>query len=90
MDISNFYLMNPLSRPEYIRVSIKEIHDEIIREYDLKSIVTEDGIIYIEDNRGIYGLPHTRLLANEILENRLNKRSSQQRKLVPRIWKNAW
>ena len=40
MDISNFYLMNPLSIPEYIRVSIKDIPDEIICEYDLKSIVT--------------------------------------------------
>ena len=40
MDISNFYLMNPLSSPEFIRVSIKDIPDEIICEYDLKSIVT--------------------------------------------------
>ena len=27
MDIANFYLMTPLSRPEYIRVSIKDIPD---------------------------------------------------------------
>jgi hypothetical protein len=50
MYIANFYLMTPLSRPEYIHVSIKDIPDEIIREYDLKSIVTEDGMIYIEAN----------------------------------------
>ena len=36
MYIANFYLMTPLSRPEYIHVSIKDIPDEIIREYDLK------------------------------------------------------
>ena len=30
MDISNFYLMTPLSRPEYIRVKLSDIPDEII------------------------------------------------------------
>ena len=31
MDIANFYLMTPLSRPEYIRVSIRDIPEEIIQ-----------------------------------------------------------
>ena len=30
MDIFNFYLMTPLKRPEYIRISIKDIPEEII------------------------------------------------------------
>ena len=50
MDIANFYLMTPLSRPEYIRVSICDIPEEIIQEYNLSSIVTADGMIYIEAN----------------------------------------
>jgi hypothetical protein len=89
-DIGNFYLMTPLSRPEYICVSIKDIPDEIIREYDLKSIVTEDGMIYIEANQGMYGLPQAGLLANEILGKRLNKRGYYQSKLVPDMWKHKW
>ena len=88
MDITNFYLMTPLSRPEYIRVSIKDIPDEIIREYELNLIVTEDGMIYIEDNRGMYGLPQAGLLANELLEKRLNKRGYCQSKLDPGLWKH--
>ena len=32
MDISNFYLMTPLKRPEYICISIKDIPKEIITE----------------------------------------------------------
>ena len=36
MDISNFYLMTPLKRPEYIRVSFKDIPDNIIKEYNLR------------------------------------------------------
>jgi hypothetical protein len=50
MDISNFYLMTPLSRPEYIRVKLSDIPDEIIKEYNLKSKATKDGSIYIVAN----------------------------------------
>ena len=82
--------MTLLSRPEYIRVSIKDIPEEIIQEYNLKSIVTDDGMIYIEANRGMYGLPQAGLLANELLEKRLNKRGYHQSKLVPGIWKHEW
>ena len=35
MDISNFYLMTPLERPEYMRNSLRDIPDEIIKEYKL-------------------------------------------------------
>ena len=36
----------------------------------------------------MYGLPQSRLLANELLEKRLNERGHQQRKLVPGLWKH--
>ena len=90
MDFANFYLMTPLSRLEYIRVSIRDIPEEIIQEYNLNSIVTDDGMIYIEAHRGMYGLPQAGLLANELLEKRLNKRGYQQSKLVPGLWKHEW
>ena len=32
VDISNFYLVNPLKRPEYISIHIRDIPDEIIVE----------------------------------------------------------
>ena len=57
MDISNFYLMTPLSRPEYIRIKLSDIPEEIIKEYNLKDKATKDGSIYIEANKGMYGLP---------------------------------
>ena len=33
MDISKFYLMTPLKRPEYIFISIKDIPYDIINKY---------------------------------------------------------
>ena len=83
MDISNFYLMTPLSRPEYIRVKLSDIPDEIINEYKLKDKATKDGSVYIVANRGMYGLPQSGLLANQLLEKRLNKHGYYQSKLIP-------
>ena len=71
MDISNFYLMTPLNRPEYIIISIRDAPDEIVREYNLKEKIAADGSVYIAANCGMYGLPHAGILANELLEIRL-------------------
>ncbi len=90
MDISNFYLMTPLKRPEYIKMRLSDIPEEIIKEYGLREKATSDGSVFIEVNRGMYGLPQAGLLANELLEKRLNKRGYHQSKLVPGLWKHKW
>ena len=90
MDISNFYLMMPLTRPEFISIKLSNPPEKIIDEYNLKEKVTEDGSIYIMAIRGIYGLPHAGLLAYELLEKRLNKHGYRQSKLVPGLWKHDW
>ena len=76
MDISTVYLMTPLDRPEYIRIKLSNVPDEIIMEYKLLEKATKDGSIYIEANQGMYGLPHTGFLANELL-----KKTTQQARL---------
>ena len=73
MDISDFYLNTPMKRPEFIRLNIKDIPKEIIKEYNLTSIIDPDGSVYIMTVKGMYGLPQSGLIANELLEKRLNK-----------------
>ena len=90
IDISNFYLMTPLPRPEYIRMKLSDIPQEIIDEYKLQSIAAPDGTLYIVATKGMYGLPQAGLLANELLEKRLNKNGYHQSKLVPGLWKHKW
>ncbi|EJK53349.1 hypothetical protein THAOC_27234, partial [Thalassiosira oceanica] len=53
MDIKNFYLMTPLNRPEYLKLKLSQIPDEIIEEYQLRDKATPDGSIYVEINKGI-------------------------------------
>ena len=45
-----------------------DISKEIIDEYVLNKKATADGSIYIEANKGMYGLPQAGLLANDMLE----------------------
>ena len=46
--------------------------------------------MHIQDNRGMYGLPKAGLLANELLEKRLNKRGYLHSKLIPGFWSHDW
>jgi len=47
-------------------------------------------MVYIQANQGMYGLPQSGLLANELLEKRLNKRGYHQSKLIPGLWSHKW
>jgi hypothetical protein len=73
MDISNFYLMTPLHHPEFIHVKLSDIPNEVIEEYKLREKATKNGSVYIKDKQGMYCLPQSGLLANELLEKRLKK-----------------
>ena len=88
MDISNFYLNTPLPLPEFIRINLKDIPEEVIIEFNLRKKATTNGSIYIRAKQGMYGLPQAGLLANELLEKRLNKHCYHQSKLVPGLWKH--
>ena len=90
INISNFYLIAPLKRPEYIRIQIRDIPNEIIKEYKLKDKTDAKGAVYFDANCSMYGLPQSGLIANALLEKGLRKRSYQQRKLLPGLWKHEW
>ncbi|KAL7476123.1 hypothetical protein ACHAW6_002002, partial [Cyclotella cf. meneghiniana] len=90
MDISNFYLNTPLKCPEYIRMKITDIPEETIKEYKLRDLMEPDECVYIMIVLGMYRLPHAGLIANKLLEKRLNKHGYHQNKLVPGLWKHKW
>jgi hypothetical protein len=62
LDIKNFYLNTPMERFEYVRIKIDDIPEEIIVEYKLKDKVS-DGYVYVEVQKGMYGLPQAGILA---------------------------
>ena len=83
IDIKNFYLATPMKRYEYIKIKLNTLPDEIIREYKLANIATPDGAVYVEVRKGMYELPKAGILANELLEKRLNKHGYFQSPQIP-------
>ena len=55
-DLKNFYLQKPMDRPEYMRIKLSDIPQELIEEYNLTQLV-QNGWIYFEIIRGCSGLP---------------------------------
>ena len=72
-DISNFYLMTPLKWPEYAKIKLSDIPEEVIQEYNLREKATPDGWVYIMVIRGMYGLPQAGSLGHDLLEECLNQ-----------------
>ena len=89
-DISNFYLMTPLKRFEYIRLKLSDIPEEIIEEYQLRDKADKDDNVYVEVRRGMYGLPQSGLLSQELLEKRLEEHGYYQSKIIHGFWKHKW
>ena len=90
MDIANFYLMTPLKRKEYLRMKMSDIPDAIVQQYKLNEKATADGYVYIAIKRGMYGLPQAGILAQELLEKRLNAHGYKQSQFTPGLWTHKW
>ena len=48
--------------------------------------MTPDGYVYVEIQKGMYGLPQAGILAQELLEKRLNAHGYSQSRAVPGLW----
>ena len=66
-NIKHFYLNNILPDPDFMRIPLKIVPQEIIHTYDLKSMVNDQGWIYMRIEKGMYGLKHARIIANQDL-----------------------
>jgi hypothetical protein len=86
LDVKNFYLNTPMVRYEYVRIKIDDILNKIIAEYNLCNKVSNDGHIYLEIQKEMYGLPQAGILAQELLEKQLNEHGYSQNKAVPGLW----
>ena len=70
IDIKNIYLATPLDRYEYMKMPVDLIPDNIMNLYNLHNKV-KNGFVYMQIQRGLYGLLQSGILANKILRKRL-------------------
>jgi hypothetical protein len=85
MDIKNYYLGTPLPIYEFLRLPLAIIPDEVIGQYNLKSI-TVDGWVYLEIRKGMYGLKQAGLLATQLLQERLEPYGYYPARHNPGLW----
>jgi hypothetical protein len=85
IDIKKKYLNTPLRRFEYMVINLSSLPQEIINKYDLLNL-TQDGKVYIEIQRGVYGLPQAGILANELLQHNLAKYGYRPKQHTHGLW----
>jgi hypothetical protein len=89
MDIKDFYLNTPMARYKYMQLCITDIMPEdIIEYYNLRDKATPDGYIYCEIQKGMNGLPQAGIIAQQLLEERLQKHGYRQSQMTPGLWKH--
>ncbi len=69
-----------------MHLKLADIPEEIIEEYKLCEIVTDNGYVYCKIRKGMYGVPQAGLIAQELLEQRLSKVGYRQSKIIPGLW----
>ena len=79
IDISNFYLNTLMDRYEYMRMKLDMFPED-----------KPNGYVYIKVRKGMYGLPQSGLLAQELLEKRLAKHGYKQSDVTPGLWTHEW
>jgi hypothetical protein len=87
-DLKDFYLGTPMERFEYMRIPLHMIPDEIMDLYNLHDLV-EDGFVYVEVRKGMYGLPQAGKLANDRLTKFLEPHGYVPTGITPGLWKHV-
>ena len=61
-----------------------------MEHYNLRDLETKDGYVYVKIQKGMYGLPQAGIIAQQLLEKRLNKAGYRQSKITPGFWTHDW
>ncbi len=78
MDVKDFYLNTPMARYKYMQLRIADMLEDVIEHYNLRDKATPDGYIYSEIQKGMYGLPQASIIAQQLLEEHLQKHGYRQ------------
>ena len=86
LDSKDFYLNTLMDRPEYMRMKLANFPKDAREHYKLDELVDAKGNLYIKCVKGMYGLPHAGIIAQKLLEERLNKAGYFQSEKTPGYW----
>ena len=84
-DLKDFFLATPMERPEYMRIPLKVVPQDIQDQYNLHTKQHKDSI-YIKIKKGMYGLKQAARLAYDLLKQRLKPYGYTPDETCPSIW----
>ena len=88
IDLKDFYLENDLPNKEYIRIPLLYVPQDIIDQYNLTEFI-EDGAVYAEISKGMYGLPQAGIVAENFLLPRLAEAGYHPTGRTPGLFKHV-
>jgi hypothetical protein len=88
IDLKDFYLNTPMGRPEFMRMKLADLPKEFAQIYKLHDLADTNKYISIKIQKGMYGFPQAGILAQELLEKRLNKHGYCQSLVTPGLWRH--
>ena len=88
IDIKDFYLNNDMEYYEYVRIPAHQIPRDIWEQYKLDGFVEDDGYVYSEARKGIYGLKQAGRIAHDALVPHLAKHGYHPTKYTHGLFKH--
>ena len=85
-DLKDFFLATPMRRPEFMRILLKLLPEDVIVRYNSRDIVSADGYIYIRITKGMYGLKQAAILAYDQLVKNLANHGYHLCKYTMGLW----
>ena len=85
--IAKFYLINPMDTYEYMKLPLDIIPEEIIQQYILRNLA-QNVFVYMEIQKGMYGLPQARKIASDKLKLHLAKFGYKRAPITPVLWRH--
>ncbi len=74
-----------------MQLRIANMSDNVIKHYTLMNLTTPDGYVYCEIQKGMYGQPQARIIAQQLLEEQLWKNGYRKSATTPGLWKqDTW
>jgi hypothetical protein len=86
-NVKNFYLETPMDHYEYMRIPARLIPAEFMKAYGLQPKIFK-GFLYMEIRKGMYGLPQSGIIANQLLRKRLKPHGYYKVPNMPGLWRH--
>jgi hypothetical protein len=87
-DIKDYFLNNPMEEFEYMKIPLRWFPQEIIEQYDIMNIVEDDGFVYVEIRKGMYGLKQAARIAFDRLVKLLEPDGYYPLRCNPGMWRH--